>query len=269
MPMHFTVDAARKALAEMIIIDELPFSFVEGEGFKHYMRVVQPKWLKLSSRLTVARDCMSLYTNEKKVLKSALKGQRICLTTDTWTSIQNLNYMCLTGHFIDNDWKLKKKILNFCLVPNHKGDTLGKMVEQCLLEWGIDKFLTVTVDNASSNNGLINWLKRKTKDRKTTILEHDFLHVRCCAHILNLIVCEGLKEIEESIIRVRNIVKYVRSSPSRMEKFKECVKKECIEWSTTPCLDVATRWNFTYFMLERALQYEKGFEMLADDDTSI
>ncbi|XP_028118182.1 zinc finger BED domain-containing protein RICESLEEPER 2-like [Camellia sinensis] len=128
------------------------------------------------------------------------------------------------------------------------------------------KLLTITFDNASSNNGVINFLKWWTKDRKNTILEHEFLHVKCCAHILNLIVCESLKEIDDSITRIRNIVKYVKSSPSRMAEFKFCVKLERIEYEGQPCLDVATRWNSTYFMLERALQFQKAFERLEDDD---
>ncbi|KAK9286449.1 hypothetical protein L1049_014846 [Liquidambar formosana] len=32
------------------------------------------------------------------------------------------------AHFVDSDWKLHKRILNFCLVENHKGETLGKMM---------------------------------------------------------------------------------------------------------------------------------------------
>jgi hypothetical protein len=39
------------------------------------------------------------------------------------------------------------------------------------------------------------------------------MQVRCCAHILNLIVSDGLKEIDESIVKVRSAVKYVKSSP--------------------------------------------------------
>lgn len=53
-------------------------------------------------------------------------------------SIQNLNYMCLTAHFIDCEWKLHKKIINFCLIPNHKGDTIEKYVEPCLQDWSIN-----------------------------------------------------------------------------------------------------------------------------------
>jgi len=46
-----------------------------------------------------------LYEEEKTKLKFFLSKQceRVCLTTDTWTSIQNLNYMSLTTHFIDED----------------------------------------------------------------------------------------------------------------------------------------------------------------------
>ena len=66
------------------------------------------------------------------------------------------------------------------------------------MEWGIDKILTVTVDNASSNNLTIKYLKRVTIGWATNILSNDFMHVRCCAHIVNLIVCAGLKDIDDS-----------------------------------------------------------------------
>jgi hypothetical protein len=42
---------------------------------------------------------------------------------------------------------------------------------------------------------------------------HKFIHVRYCAHILNLVVHEGLKDIDDSIVRVRNMVQYVKGSP--------------------------------------------------------
>ncbi|KAG5539807.1 hypothetical protein RHGRI_020130 [Rhododendron griersonianum] len=151
-------------------------------------------------------------------------------------------------------------------LPFRFGETLGKVVEECLVEWGIDKFLTITIDNAKSNDGIIDFLKKKTKKRDTTILDHDYLHVRCCAHILNLVVREGLKDVDVSIARVRNIVRYVRSSPQRYAKFRTCCDKEKIVSKLVPCLDVATRWNATYFMLERALMFQKAFERLEDED---
>ena len=91
-----------------------------------------------------------------------------------------------------------------------KGEILGKAVEMCLLDWGIDKILTITVDNAASNSGLISFIQKKTKHRKATILWHKYLHVRCSAHILNLIVREKLVEMDETTVKVRKSMPYVR-----------------------------------------------------------
>jgi hypothetical protein len=136
--------------------------------------------------------------------------------------------MSLTAHWIDDDWKLQKRILNFCLVPDHKGDTLVEKIEECLLEWGIGKIFIVTIDNASSNDSAISYLKTISKDWEGIILKNEFLHIRCCAHIVNLIVKSGLNCIDTFITKIRSVVRYVRSSPERAEQFKRCVEKEKI-----------------------------------------
>ena len=101
----------------------MSFRFVEGYGFRRYATTLQPKLRirDIPSHQTVARDVIGIYGVEREKLRGALKGRRVCFTTDTWTSIQNLCYMSLTCHFIDDDWKLHKRILNFCQVEDHKG----------------------------------------------------------------------------------------------------------------------------------------------------
>ncbi|WJX61747.1 cellulase [Trifolium repens] len=151
--VHFDGDLCRKALARMIIVDELPFSFVENEGFRYFMSVTQPR-LVLPGRIAIARDCLNLYTSEKHKLRNIFTktNQSVSLTTDTWTSVQNINYMVLTAHFIDENWKMHKRILNFCPITSHRGEVIGKKIEKCLEGWMIDKVFTITVDNASSND---------------------------------------------------------------------------------------------------------------------
>jgi len=226
----------------MVIIDEMPFRSVEGEGFKRYSKVLQPRF-EVPSRITVARDCMQRYVEEKPKLKKLLKNHRIYLTIDTWTSKQNLYYMVLTVQWIDDDWKLQRRILNFCSVADHKGETLGKRVEECLLEWGIDRIFTVTVENASSNDKLIEYLKGVCKDWNGVVLKNRFLHVRCCAHIVNLVVKSGLEEHNDSVERIRTPVKFVRSSPSRLKIFKKCAELEKIDTRSLLSLNLETRWN--------------------------
>jgi hypothetical protein len=44
------------------------------------------------------------------------------------------------------------------------GETIGQVIKNCLLYWGIDKILTITIDNASSNSVTISYLKNVMKD---------------------------------------------------------------------------------------------------------
>ncbi|KAH1082658.1 hypothetical protein J1N35_022419 [Gossypium stocksii] len=157
---RFDQEACRKGLAQMIVIDELPFKFVESEGFKKFMFVACSRF-HIPSRTTMTRDVYQLYLDERVKIKQLLRSScsRACLTTDTWTSLQRVNYLCIIAHFIDNDWKLNKKILNFCPIPSHKGESIGMVIEKYLLNWGIDKLFTVTVDNASSNDVAIGYLR--------------------------------------------------------------------------------------------------------------
>jgi len=170
--------------------------------------------------------------------------------------------MCLTAHWIDNKWNLHKRILNFYQVSNYMGETIGQVIKNCMLEWGIDKVLTVTVDNSSSNNVTISFLKNVMKDWPPNILSNEHLHVRCCAHIVNLIVCDGLKEINVSAVKIQNAIRFVRSSTSRQLAFKKCAEKLHIECKKSLCLDATSRWNSTYLMLEAAEKFEKVFVRL-------
>lgn len=90
--------------------------------------------------------------------------------------------------------------------------------------------------------------------------------MRCIAHILNLIFGDGLSKFNVSVSRVRGAVKYIRSGPSRLSKFKKCAVHCKILFKGVLCLDVPTRWNSTFLMLDVALKYEKAFDAYDDID---
>jgi delta 1-pyrroline-5-carboxylate dehydrogenase len=100
------------------------------------------------------------------------------------------------------------------------------MLENTLIEWEIESVFTIIASNATVNDVVIDYMRRKFKDKRATILEGEFLHMRCAAHMLNLVVNEGLKRLGDCVSNIRNAVKFVRSSPQRMKKFKECIKCE-------------------------------------------
>ncbi|KAL0545746.1 hypothetical protein IC582_015638 [Cucumis melo] len=126
--------------------------------------------------------------------------------------------------------------------------------------------MTLTVDNASSNDTVVAYLLKRFN--KGLLFGGKFLHVRCCGHILNLIVTDAFKEHNDCIDRIRYAVRFIRSSLARFLKFKKCIELEKIVCKSYVCLDVPTRWNSTYMMLEVTVKFEKAFDRLEDEDAS-
>lgn len=165
---------------------------------------------------------------------------------------------------MDNSWKLKSKILAFCkLEPPHTGHDLANKVFECLSEWGIDrKIFSITLDNASANNYMQDILAEQLRLQNSLLCDGEFFHVRCSAHILNLIVQEGLKAANDALHKIRDSIRYVKASEARKIAFRECVDKvKGIDTKVGLRLDVPTRWNSTFVMLESALRYRRAFGM--------
>ncbi|KAK8640020.1 hypothetical protein V6N13_138386 [Hibiscus sabdariffa] len=137
----FDKDAIKKALIHMIVVDELPFRIVKGEGFKQFLSIACPRF-HLPSRFTVRRDCLDLFNSMKKSLKNSFEQgtSKVCLTTDTWTSLQRVSYMVLIAHWIDDEWKLQKRIINFCPISAHRGESLGQALESAFGIGGSKEF---------------------------------------------------------------------------------------------------------------------------------
>ena len=83
---------------------------------------------------------------------------------------------------------------------------------------------SITLDNASNNDSFVEMLKCQLNTTDSLLCVGEHFHICCCAHVLNLIVQDGLKEIDEAVNKVRESINYVRSSQGRKHKFLECVK---------------------------------------------
>ncbi|TYI23854.1 hypothetical protein ES332_A06G194000v1 [Gossypium tomentosum] len=67
-------------------------------------------------RYTATRDVLMYYTKERDHVKKELAKTPglICLTSDNWNSEHtNDEYICITAHLVDKDWKLQKSIITF------------------------------------------------------------------------------------------------------------------------------------------------------------
>jgi hypothetical protein len=102
--------------------------------------------------------------------------------------------MAVTTHYIDAYFRLKKKVISFKEVKYpHMGYAIEEAIVSSLTDWGIrQKLFIVTVDNASNNTTACQELVKNNKSELLCEAEH--LHVRCCAHILNILVQDGIEK---------------------------------------------------------------------------
>ncbi|CAL5039467.1 unnamed protein product [Urochloa decumbens] len=226
----------------------------------------QPSF-KAVGRLSVRADCILVYEEEKLMLSDQFTKLRshVSLTADLWSSNQNLGYLGVTAHFINEEFELKKKIIAFKQTSfPHTSYAVQDGITSCLMEWElVDKMFTLTLDNASVNT-------KATKNMRDALGDQMFfggenLHVRCAAHVLNIMVQAGLKVIPRAVGSIRDIIKVVTSSPSRMQIFNAIVQSLGLKSKSGLVLDVPHRWNSTYDMLNEALKYKAALNRFAEE----
>ncbi|WOL05164.1 hypothetical protein Cni_G13890 [Canna indica] len=152
----------RELLISAIIMNDLPLPFVEYSGVRALFTYLREK-VPIICRNTARADILKLYKREKSRMKCLLEetSGRICLTSDLWTSIATDGYLSLTTHFINKNWVLQKRILNFILMPPpHSGIELNNKINSLLIEWAIErKLFSVTLYNASANDTCVSLLR--------------------------------------------------------------------------------------------------------------
>ncbi|CAH9094928.1 unnamed protein product [Cuscuta europaea] len=107
----------------------------------------------------------------------------------------------------------------------HTAEVLSEALYTCLLEWNIDnKLSTITVDNCSTNDAMLDLVKGKLS-LDSLLLGGNLLHMCCRAHILNLVVKDGLDTIHGAIEKVRDSASYWKGTPKRWEKFEDTARQ--------------------------------------------
>ncbi|KAK1300116.1 hypothetical protein QJS10_CPB13g00128 [Acorus calamus] len=221
-------------------------------------------------------SCPKIKNQDKKQITSYTPASsKTCMSGSTSNTpakrryrggYSTLGYMCLTGHFIDDDWKVHRRMLNFMNVSSpHTEMALSDAIGACLSDWNMKtRLFTVTIDNSRSSHDLYSAnLRDHLSCNSSLMLGGRLFFVRCYAHILSTVAQEALEAIHDVIYNVRESIKYIKSSPSREEKFCEIAEQfQIMNSKTLLSLDVQNHWNTTYLMLVGVLELKHAFASL-------
>jgi hypothetical protein len=160
-PTRQVMSKARSAeidrhIAAFVARDGRPISTVEGDGFVALMNFLEPDYV-VKSRTTTTVHIKRMYNDGATQLKS-LSSQAIyvAFTTDLWTSVQNIAYMCVTAHWLSPDWELRSAILETReMAEKHTGVNLSIRLAEVAEAWGIpESSIAATVHDNGSNINL-------------------------------------------------------------------------------------------------------------------
>lgn len=103
-------EAITKKVTEFICKDMRPVNILQGDGFKEFIREIEPRYT-IPSRGTITNRIVKLYDTTNENIREMISGQSIALTTDGWTSVAMDSYVTVTAHFINEDWEMKGIVL--------------------------------------------------------------------------------------------------------------------------------------------------------------
>lgn len=231
-----------KSLLGIFTLDFQPFSVVENKGFSRFIQDLNPAY-RLPNRKTISGSLLPAQYKQclLKARQQLVSVESVCLTTDTWTSENMDSFLAITAHFINDDFKLKSLLLECSELPiAHTSINLAEAIRNITNKFHItEKVLAVVTDNASNICGAI---KEELK----------WKHFGCFAHTLNLIVQDALKIIQKLHVKIKTIVTFFKKSHSSKQKLFTAQRNLGMETCRNVKQDVTvTRWNSTYYMLER------------------
>ncbi|TXG72782.1 hypothetical protein EZV62_001361 [Acer yangbiense] len=264
----------RLDVARMIISHRCPWSMVEQDISKTFLNTMQPT-STFQSQSTLKADILHVYKEEKDKFCQSLTeiSGRFSLTINLLGNDTTYRSICLiTLHFIDNDWQLKKKILAFKKL-SFWDDSWDKSraFKRMLLDWNIDKSICcITAQNIVEEDCIVTEI-RKWLTYKDYVSPLRVLDCGCFVHILNLLVDDGLWEVEDIFQKIMKCNSYIFSTPDNERKFRIAVDYARSEGMKVISEEVPVNSTCSIQSLEKVLGFREVFFLLqvVDSDFSL
>lgn len=233
-----------KCLLYFICVDKRPFDIVKGRGFKKLMHQACPSF-KIPHVDTLKAQFEHFYSVMRLKVENIFDNvDHVALTCDIWSEVMTVtSYLGVTAHYLQEDKLVSRCIATVALDQRHTGDFIAdKLKEICAgIHISLDKITAVVTDNGSNMiAGIANFLEKNK-------------HLPCFAHTINLIAesAMSVNDLGALVSMVRDIVKFFKSSVILSDFLRQ---KQTGSQPLKLILDVKTRWNSVYYMLQRYIE---------------
>jgi hypothetical protein len=252
----YQFETFKDLLIRWIVYCQLALNMLENSYFRELVLWLNKGIGQLlpKARATLRQWIIDAWLKEKEQLKKslAIALSNIHLSFDLWTSPNHYTILAIYAHFIDGKGVRRQRLLAFKRLKGaHTGENQAATILEVIKDYSIDDRIGYFMaDNAQSNDTAIELILKELYPRLTTE-QRVARRLRCLGHITNLCAralllgkgaSKAMDEAEAqlrkgdfdaldrfwrargAIGRLHNIVRYVRSTPQRMEEFAEIRK---------------------------------------------
>ncbi|KAK3212173.1 hypothetical protein Dsin_016879 [Dipteronia sinensis] len=216
---HYDAAHARECLAWYIAQTDQPINFGDCVFFQEFITSAFCPQMQIVYRTTTRNDLIKIFKTQRDDLTAELQHLTvsIALTSDIWNACSKHDYLCVTGHYLDSECRIQKKILGFRPMDfAHIADNIFAVILSVLQTYDIThRILSITLDNASANTKSIALFT----ERNIPQAGGYFFHQCYACYIINLVVQSGLKEVSNHIEHIRDAISWIGSSNPRFQEF--------------------------------------------------
>ncbi|KAJ3501122.1 hypothetical protein NMY22_g19033 [Coprinellus aureogranulatus] len=173
-----------------ILDEDLPWTTGEAPLLRELFKYLRIN-MQLPSDTTVRNELARIFAqlHGQVVEEFSRISSKISYSTDTWTTRQmTYTFACTIASFIDDDWNLVERVIDFKALESNEHEGY----------YAARAFIKVT-DNASVNDVIFKHAARWILSLYN-VPEKPDSHIRCLAHVINLVVqaiLAGLGEAEQ------------------------------------------------------------------------
>ena len=207
-----------------------------------FVQELEPRF-KIPCYRTMNCKITKLYDTTKGGIREMLRGEKLTLTTDGWSSLATESSVTDTAHFIDEDWEMRNVVLDTSeLQTAHTAGNVSTCIDSILRQYHVEResVLAITTDNATN---YVNAVERYL----------GITDMPCMAHTINLAARKRLAErsIATTVSRLKAATQYFKHSPTDSYLLES--KQKLLGLKPVQLInDCPTCWNSAYDMICQA-----------------
>jgi hypothetical protein len=163
----------RALLLDFMVSNNLALRVVDSQSHCRLIQHCNASILSIG-KSTLIQDLDKTFILAQSALKVELQehikvGGRISITTDAWTASNEKEFIAVTGHWINKDWKQRSQLLDIVHLtdPIHCGEYLVEQLLSVTNDFNITKYIfTITRDNTSPNDSMLNQFEETVTEQR-------------------------------------------------------------------------------------------------------